>query len=109
MLSKYLPQEMSPASPEKERLFTRWWCLPKVLPERLAARAFEIAVNTKKIAQDDPRRLTHSAKVGVALTLVSLVYYYQPIYVNFGVSAMWAVVTVVVVFEFSVGKFCNIF
>ncbi|KAE8037591.1 hypothetical protein FH972_010169 [Carpinus fangiana] len=95
---------MSTASSEKEMLLlTRCCSFLKALPQRLAAKAFEIAACTKKLAQDDPRRVTHSAKVGVALSLVSLVYYYQPLYVNFGVSAMWAVVTVVVVFEFSVG------
>ncbi|GFP97160.1 aluminum-activated malate transporter 7 [Phtheirospermum japonicum] len=57
----------------------------------------------KKIARDDPRRLIHSLKVGLALTLVSLFYYFEPLYSSFGVSAMWAVMTVVVVFEFSVG------
>lgn len=74
-------------------------------PERLKAKACEVSANTKRIAQDDPRRIIHSAKVGLALTLVSLFYYYQPLYDNFGFSAMWAVMTVVVVFEFSVGKF----
>jgi hypothetical protein len=96
---------MRTASPEKEMLLLARCCsFLKALPQRLAAKAFEIAACTKKLAQDDPRRVTHSAKVGVALSLVSLVYYYQPLYVNFGVSAMWAVVTVVVVFEFSVGN-----
>ncbi|KAK4773605.1 hypothetical protein SAY87_028624 [Trapa incisa] len=56
-----------------------------------------------KVGKDDPRRAVHSFKVGLALTLVSLIYYYQPLYTNFGATAMWAVMTVVVVFEFSVG------
>lgn len=110
-LPQELAIEMIPASPEneKERLLTRWWGFLKALLERLKAKAFEIAFSTRKLARDDPRRVIHSAKVGVALTLVSLVYLYQPLYVNFGVSAMWAIVTVVVVFEFTVGKFWNIF
>ncbi|KAG2674327.1 hypothetical protein I3843_13G113600 [Carya illinoinensis] len=95
---------MSPANQDQEeRLFTRKWRWLKALPEMLKAKACEVSANTKKIAQDDPRRVIHSAKVGLALTLVSLFYYYQPLYDNFGFSAMWAVMTVVVVFEFSVG------
>ncbi|WRX34854.1 Aluminum-activated malate transporter - like 10, partial [Theobroma cacao] len=41
--------------------------------------------------------------MGLALTLVSVFYYFQPVYDGFGDNAMWAVLTVVVVFEFSVG------
>ncbi|KAF2302523.1 hypothetical protein GH714_037019 [Hevea brasiliensis] len=62
----------------------------------------------KKLGKDDPRRVIHSLKVGLAIALVSIFYYYQPLYENFGVSAMWAVMTVVVVFEFSVGEFINL-
>ncbi|KAL9228619.1 hypothetical protein vseg_004175 [Gypsophila vaccaria] len=58
---------------------------------------------TKQIAKDDPRRVVHSFKVGFAITLVSLFYYFDPLYQGFGVNAMWAVLTVVVVFEFSAG------
>uniref|UniRef100_A0A803LXN1 Aluminum-activated malate transporter n=1 Tax=Chenopodium quinoa TaxID=63459 RepID=A0A803LXN1_CHEQI len=58
---------------------------------------------TKKLAKDDPRRIIHSIKVGFAITLVSLFYYFDPLYQGFGVNAMWAVLTAVVVFEFSVG------
>ncbi|GKU93747.1 hypothetical protein SLEP1_g7314 [Rubroshorea leprosula] len=57
----------------------------------------------KKLGQDDPRRIIHSFKVGFAISLVSLFYYFQPLYDGFGSYAMWAVLTVIVVFEFSVG------
>ncbi|KAM7255770.1 hypothetical protein ACFE04_011511 [Oxalis oulophora] len=63
----------------------------------------ELMMMTKKLVQDDPRRIIHSLKVGFTLSVISLFYYYQPLYSSFGVSAMWAVMTVVVVFEFSVG------
>ncbi|EPS68168.1 hypothetical protein M569_06608, partial [Genlisea aurea] len=56
-----------------------------------------------QIARDDPRKLIHSLKVGLALTIVSLFYYFKPFYRNFGVSSIWAVITVVVIFEYSVG------
>lgn len=61
--------------------------------------------SVKKIGKDDPRRVIHSLKVGFALTVVSLFYYSRPLYNGFGVAGMWAVLTVVVVFEFTVGKF----
>ncbi|WRX24508.1 Aluminum-activated malate transporter - like 9 [Theobroma cacao] len=75
----------------------------KALPDMLKAKVISIAKSIMKLGQDDPRRLIHSLKVGLALTLVSLLYYARPLYDGFGVSGMWAVLTVVVVFEFTVG------
>ncbi|CAI9760884.1 unnamed protein product [Fraxinus pennsylvanica] len=69
----------------------------------IKAKVVEIAEKTKKIGQDDPRRITHSAKVGLALTLVSFFYYFRPLYDGFGQAGMWAILTVVVVFEYTVG------
>ncbi|XP_023640681.1 aluminum-activated malate transporter 7 [Capsella rubella] len=63
----------------------------------------EIVREGRRVAKEDPRRVVHSFKVGLVLALVSSFYYYQPLYDSFGVNAMWAVMTVVVVFEFSVG------
>lgn len=56
-----------------------------------------------KLARDDPRRVVHSFKVALALTFVSLIYYIRPLYDGFGVAGIWAVLTVVVIFEFTVG------
>ncbi|KAK9098553.1 hypothetical protein Syun_025598 [Stephania yunnanensis] len=58
---------------------------------------------TKQVRQEDPRWIIHSVNMGLALSLTSLVYYFRPLYDGFGVSTMWAVLTVVVVFEFTVG------
>ncbi|CAI0544013.1 unnamed protein product [Linum tenue] len=60
-------------------------------------------MRVKEFGEEDPRRVIHSFKVGLALTMVSLFYYFKPLYDGFGVNAIWAVLTVVVVFEFSVG------
>lgn len=100
--------EMGSANHEKAGLFARGWWWLKMLPEKLKDKVSEIASNTKQLGKDDPRRVIHSLKVGLALTLVSLFYYYQPLYKNFGVSAMWAVMTVVVVFEFTVGMYLKV-
>lgn len=64
----------------------------------------QVAKKAVKIVEDDPRTIIHSIKVGVALTLVSLFYYFRPLYDTFGINTMWAILTVVVVFEFSVGR-----
>lgn len=73
----------------------------------MSGKVVEFSRKLKKLGQDDPRRIIHSFKVGLAITLVSLFYYFKPLYDGFDVAAIWAVLSVVVVFEFSVGKhFC---
>ncbi|KAA8549961.1 hypothetical protein F0562_001631 [Nyssa sinensis] len=95
--------EMVSGSHERAGFFARSWWWLKAMPKKLAAVVVEVAKNAKKLGRDDPRIIIHSLKVGLALSLVSLFHYFQPLYNSFGVSAMWAVMTVVVVFEFSVG------
>ncbi|KAL2250843.1 UNVERIFIED_CONTAM: Aluminum-activated malate transporter 8 [Sesamum indicum] len=70
---------------------------------KFKGKVMEIAKQTKKIGEDDPRRIVHAIKVGLALTFVSLFYYIRPLYDGFGQAGMWAILTVVVVFEFTVG------
>ncbi|KAI4319544.1 hypothetical protein MLD38_033130 [Melastoma candidum] len=57
----------------------------------------------RMLGEEDPRRIIHSFKFGLALTLVSLLYYVRPLWDEFGVSGMWAIITVIVDFDFSVG------
>ncbi|KAK8683321.1 hypothetical protein V6N13_039385 [Hibiscus sabdariffa] len=95
--------ECGSQEPVKQGLLARGWLKIKALSNNVTAEVFEFFRTLRKLGQDDPRRVVHSLKAGLALTLVSLFYYYQPLYDSFGVSAMWAVITVVVVFEFSVG------
>ncbi|XVF47000.1 hypothetical protein PTKIN_Ptkin03bG0074000 [Pterospermum kingtungense] len=79
------------------------WQLVKAWAGQLRTKVAEFPGKIKKIGQEDPRRIIHSFKVGLAITLVSLFYYFDPLYVGFGSSSMWAVLTVIVVIEFSVG------
>ncbi|XP_002992826.2 aluminum-activated malate transporter 9 [Selaginella moellendorffii] len=51
----------------------------------------------------DPRRLIHAAKVGLALSLSSLFMLVEEPPRLLGENAIWAIKTVVVVFEFTVG------
>ncbi|GJM97738.1 hypothetical protein PR202_ga14688 [Eleusine coracana subsp. coracana] len=55
------------------------------------------------IGREDPRRAIHALKAGTALTLVSLLYILEPFFKGIGKNAMWAVMTVVVVLEFTAG------
>lgn len=93
----------------KAGFFGRCGSYLKALPGNSKSKVINFTKSIKKIGKDDPRRVFHSLKVGIALTLVSLFYYSRPLYDSFGVAGMWAVLTVVVVFEFSVGKFSHMY
>ncbi|KAF3791680.1 Aluminum-activated malate transporter 13 [Nymphaea thermarum] len=56
-----------------------------------------------QLTGDDPRKLLHCVKVGCALLLVSLLYLIEPLYEQVGDNAMWAIMTVVVMFEYTAG------
>ncbi|CAO2819537.1 unnamed protein product [Amaranthus hypochondriacus] len=55
------------------------------------------------VGWEDPRRVIHAFKVGLSLTLVSLLYLLEPLFKGIGQNAIWAVMTVVVVLEFTAG------
>uniref|UniRef100_A0A7N0RFZ8 Aluminum-activated malate transporter n=1 Tax=Kalanchoe fedtschenkoi TaxID=63787 RepID=A0A7N0RFZ8_KALFE len=84
-----------PETPRRTMTATRRWPIDSMR---------SLAKQAKKIARDDPRKVIHSLKVGLALTLISSFYYFQPLYEGFGGSAIWAVMTVVVMFEYTVGE-----
>ncbi|XP_073135264.1 aluminum-activated malate transporter 2-like isoform X2 [Henckelia pumila] len=95
---------MATENQEKAGFPKNTWNWVKGLFSKVVTAVTNAAKDGKKLAEEDPRRVVHSLKVGLAITLVSLLYYFDdPLYDGFGVSAMWAVMTVVVVFEFSVG------
>ncbi|KAI7751552.1 hypothetical protein M8C21_030986, partial [Ambrosia artemisiifolia] len=72
-------------------------------PSKIKHAIVDFAINVKKIGVDDPRRIAHSFKVALAITLVSMIYYLQPFYKGIGDAGIWAILTVVVVFEYTVG------
>jgi len=85
-----------------------WWSFLVSLPEKLKAKITALLKKLKKIGKDDPRRIFHSLKVGLALTLVSVFYCVNPLFNDFRTSAIWAVLTVVVVMEYTVGELPSI-
>ncbi|KAK7371197.1 hypothetical protein VNO78_36765 [Psophocarpus tetragonolobus] len=70
---------------------------------KLSAKVVDVMSQMKKVGKEDPRRVIHALKVALSITLVSAFYHVKPLYNDFGSSAMYAVFTVVVVSEFSVG------
>lgn len=94
----------SPSPPQKP---TTLLTFPKALAtssSKIKHVIVDFAIKAKSIGVDDPRRIVHSLKVALAITLVSMVYYLQPLYNGMGDAGMWAILTVVVVFEYTVGE-----
>lgn len=65
--------------------------------------SFSVPSFLAKQSKYDKRKVLHSIKVGIALVLVSLLYLLDPMYKRVGDNAMWAIMTVVVIFEFTAG------
>lgn len=81
----------------------------KTSPFKMKAFILNFIMRIKKLGQDDPRRIAHSFKVALAITLVSMVYYLGPLYKGIGDAGVWAILTVVVVFEYTAGEFLKSF
>jgi hypothetical protein len=57
--------------------------------ERIMLSCRGFAMRLAKIARDDPRRVVHSLKVGLALTLVSVLYYVAALFNRWGESTVY--------------------
>ncbi|KAM1735607.1 hypothetical protein ACFX12_014061 [Malus domestica] len=95
--------KLETAGEEKVRFFSRLCRWLKALLGKLSTKVVKVVKSIIKLGQDDPRRVTHSLKVALALTLVSILYYWRVLFDGIGIAGIWAVITVVVVFEFTVG------
>ncbi|KAK8945705.1 Aluminum-activated malate transporter 12 [Platanthera guangdongensis] len=74
-----------------------------IIMKKLRKLPNSICINIWKVGRDDPRRVIHAVKVGLALTLVSFLYLLEPLFEGVGQNATWAMITVVVVLEFTAG------
>lgn len=75
---------------------------------KMNAPIVDLVKKIKNLGKEDPRRIVHSFKVALAITLVSMVYYLRPLYKGMGDAGIWAILTVVVVFEYTAGELIKI-
>jgi len=69
------------------------------------SRFRESKIHLRDKQKKDAKKMIHSIKVGISLVLISLLYLLDPLYEQVGENAMWAIMTVVVTFEFSAGRY----
>ncbi|XP_025013065.1 aluminum-activated malate transporter 10 isoform X2 [Ricinus communis] len=84
---------------QEEGLVTRAWLGLKYL----ILKVWSFFKKARDVGVNDPRKVVHCLKVGTALAVVSIFYFMRPLYEGVGGNAMWAIMTVVVVFENTVG------
>ncbi|KAH7679746.1 Aluminum-activated malate transporter protein [Dioscorea alata] len=90
-----------PEDDEERSRCSRLCCCHSWIRE-LWKKVQEIAVAGWELGRSDPRKIVFAGKMGLALTLVSLLIFLEPSK-NIARYAVWAILTVVVVFEFSIG------
>ncbi|ERM97497.1 hypothetical protein AMTRI_Chr02g217480 [Amborella trichopoda] len=66
-----------------------------------------LAKRVWEFCKDDPGRVTFSFKVGLAVLLVSLLILFRASYEVFGTNIVWAILTVAIMFEYTVGATFN--
>ncbi|KAL5995731.1 hypothetical protein ACLOJK_025800 [Asimina triloba] len=67
-----------------------------------AKKVREVAAKVWEFGRSDPRKFIFSAKQGLALAIVSLLIFFKEPVHDIGRYYVWAILTVVVVFEFSI-------
>lgn len=80
-----------------------WTAKIDMIKKRSSVIAKSTWLTISRVGMEDPCRVVHALKVGFSLTLVSLLYLLEPFFKGIGENAIWAVMTVVVVLEFTAG------
>lgn len=62
-----------------------------------------------EFCKEDRNRILFSLKVGLAVVLVSLLILFQAPYDVFGSNIIWAIITVAIMFEYTVGLYIFFF
>lgn len=64
----------------------------------------DFAKKAVEMGKSDPRKVVFGFKMGLAISLVSLLLFWEASFNDVGQYSIWAILTVIVMFEFSIGK-----
>ena len=70
---------------------------------KLKADAQSGFLKAYEMGRSEPRKVVFAAKMALALVIVSLLIFFQEPLSYIGEECIWAILTVVVVFEYSIG------
>ncbi|KAL1810723.1 hypothetical protein ACET3Z_020788 [Daucus carota] len=80
-----------------------WFGLISDKVEAFSKKLKYVGVKAWEMGRSDPRKIVFSAKMGLALVLISLLIFFKEPVEELSQFSVWAILTVVVVFEFSIG------
>ena len=66
--------------------------------------SFDFARKALEMGRKDPRKAVYALKMGFALALVSLLIFWDMPIEDVSQYSIWAILTVIVMFEFSIGR-----
>ena len=106
-LSGELEWRMNMPDGTSEKLERENGLVPRVqgLISRFISKIWRFLEKAWNLGVAEPKKVIHCLKVGLALSFVSVFYYMRPLYEGVGGNAMWAVMTVVVVYEYTMGRY----
>ncbi|GAB4826039.1 hypothetical protein Ancab_008908, partial [Ancistrocladus abbreviatus] len=85
-----------------EGLEPNFWHTVQGKIQRSWMKVKEAAFKAYEMGRSDPRKVIFAAKMGLALALISLLIFFREPFDFISQNSLWAVMTVVVVFEFSI-------
>ncbi|GAB4826044.1 hypothetical protein Ancab_008913 [Ancistrocladus abbreviatus] len=90
-----------------EGLEPNFWHTVQGKIQRSWMKVKEAAFKAYEMGRSDPRKVIFAAKMGLALAFISLLIFFKEPFDFISQNSLWAVMTVVVVFEFSIGATFN--
>ena len=93
---------------EYETESSRYMCCFSFLGQKVVKfgeDVLDFALKAWEMGRCDPRKVIFAIKMGLALSIVSLLIFWKKSFhdIDIGQYSIWAILTVIVMFEFSIG------